>query len=609
MNKTLLATALSLALLQGCGNTQHSTSTTPEANALNALIQQQQSDSAKLIALTDQYLEETLPRAPISAMFFGENRFNNTWPNDLTEAFIQQGIEINQRYQAALEQVDASKLQGQDLYTYDIFQNTLQSQIDGTEFKDHLLPLSQFVFSPHNVFIQLGSGLSAQPFNSVEDFDIFLQRGHEFAAWLDQAVVNMGVGIQQGVVQSKPVVESMIPQFKAQILSDWQASPLLGPLNAAQDKLPAAEVERLRQAYKTLLQDKLTPAFRRAAAFLENEYLPNARSTYGYGDLPNGKRWYEFAILNNTTLPLTADEIHNTGLSEVARIHKEMEAVAKEVNFDGDLQAFLHYLKTDPQFYFQSSEEILEAYTELKTKMAPLVPALFDVIPKADYILRAYPEAQAKSAPGASYIPAAPDGSRPGVFFANIFNLKAQPKFGTETLSIHEAVPGHHFQISIQNEVQGLPKIRKQNFYTVYAEGWALYAESLGKELGFFTDPYQYFGKLNAELFRAMRLVVDTGIHAKGWSREQAIRYMLDNSTMTESDVTSEVERYMIMPGQALAYKTGQLKLQSLREYAEKSLGERFDIKVFHNLVLLDGPLPMPLLERKIKDWVASAEG
>ena len=262
------------------------------------------------------------------------------------------------------------------------------------------------------------------------------------------------------------------------------------------------------------------------------------------------------------------------------------------------------FLKTDEQFYYKSPNQVLEAYEEVKRRITPKVNDFFSVVPKSDYILRSYPEAQAKSAPGASYIPASSDGTRPGVFFANTYNLKGQPKYGIESLSIHEAVPGHHFQLSLQNEVKGLPKIRTQNFYTVYAEGWALYAESLGKELGMFSDPYQYYGKLDAELFRAMRLVVDTGIHDKGWTQQQAIDYMFNNSTLAKTDIIAEVERYMVWPGQALAYKVGQLKIQSLRLFAEQSLGSKFNIKQFHNLILLDGPLPMPLLEKKIKDWV-----
>lgn len=602
MKKTSIALALSLTLLQACSTSTSSVTASSPSSVVQS-VEQNQSESLKLISLTDQYIEETLPRSPLNAMFFGDNRFNDLWPNNLTPEFIDESDEISQRYLTALTTIERSKLTGQDVYTFDIFKRNLQFALEGSRFPAHYLPLNQFVFSPQNLIVQLGSGVSAQPFNNAQDFDNFVARMEGFSVWMDQALSNMREGIKLGVVQPKPVVESMIPQFEALVIADPAQSTLFNPLNST-EALSDKDKKRLSAAYSNVIGDKLIPAFARMTEFLEQEYLPAARLSDGLGGLPDGKAWYEYEIKGNTTLPLSAEKIHQTGLSEVKRIHNEMIKVANQVGFEGDLQSFFDFLKTDKQFYFESADEVLSAYDNIKQKVTPLLPKLFSVIPEADYIVRAYPESQARSAPGASYIPAAPDGSRPGVFFANTFNLKAQPKFGVETLSIHEAVPGHHFQISIQNEVKGLPKIRQQNFYTVYAEGWALYAESLGKELGLFTDPYQYYGKLDAELFRAMRLVVDTGLHAKGWTREQAIQYILDNSSMVKSSATAEIERYMIMPGQALAYKTGQLKLQELRQFAEKSLGDDFDIKQFHNLILLDGPLPMPLLERKISEWV-----
>ncbi|WP_088329550.1 DUF885 domain-containing protein [Lacimicrobium sp. SS2-24] len=604
MKKSLIALALSASLLQACSNTAQQVSVDPR---LQDVMQSAQSADARLVALTDHYIEETLPRSPINALFQGDNRFNHLWPNSLSPEFIDEGHAITDKYLAALQQIDRSALKGQDLYTYEIFKENLEQQVQARAFPVELLPLNQFIFSPHNFFMQLGGGVSAQPFNTVQDFDNFLQRADGFVVWLDQAVINMRKGIEQGVVQPRPVVESMLPQIAALIHEEPTQSDLFTPLTKAKETMDKADYERLHQSYSELVGERLTPAFARLHHFLENEYLPAARTSHGYGGLPNGKAWYEFAIKANTTLDLTAQSIHQTGLDEVKRIHEEMRGVARQTGFEGSLEDFFTFLKTDPQFYFDSEEAVLAAYESVKSRMAPRLEKLFSKIPKADYMVQPYPPAQAKSAPGASYIPPAKDGSRPGIFFANTYNLKAQPKYGVETLSIHEASPGHHFQISLQQEIDNLPKIRTQNFYTAYAEGWALYAESLGKELGFFTDPYQYYGKLSAELFRAMRLVVDTGLHAKGWTREKAIEYMLSNSAMPRSDVEAEIERYMIMPGQALSYKTGQLKIQELRDYAEAQLGDRFDIKTFHNLILLDGPLPLPLLERKIKDWVASA--
>lgn len=606
MKKTLVGIGIALACLQGCSTYSNTTNTSGDSPT-SAYADQKASATVALKTLVDAYTEEFLPRNPINAMFMGDNRFNHLWPNYLSQSFIDETLAADKTYLTKLKQIDINKLSGQDVFTYEIFKMNLKNSLEGDQFPGELLPINQFVFSPHNFFMQLGSGMSAQPFNNAQDFDNFLARSEAFVVWMDQAIVNMRQGIQEKVVLPRPVVESIIPQLKAQILDNAEDSMLFTPLNRAGDKLNDAEKARLIKEYTDFITTKLSPVFARMAKFVEQEYLPHARETHGYGQLPNGKKWYEFAIKQNTTLPLSADDIHTTGLSEVERIHNEIREIAKEVGFKGDLRAFFDHLKTDPQFYFNSSEEVLQAYTDVKAKMAPKISTLFSINPKADYILRSYPEAQAKSAPGASYIPGAPDGSRPGVFFANTYNLKAQPKYGVETLSIHEAVPGHHFQLSIQSELPELPMLRKMNFYSVYAEGWALYAESLGKEMGMFTDPYQYFGKLSAELFRAMRLVVDTGIHSKGWTRQQAIDYMLENSDMVESDITSEIERYMVMPGQATSYKVGQLKIQQLREYAEKALGDKFDIKTFHNLLLLDGSLPMPLLERKIRNWVEKA--
>jgi len=603
MKKTLILAALSAVLLLHYSPSAFSSQTFTESQ-LKATLKVANTDSEKLIALTDNYLLETLPRSPINAMFYGDNTYNHLWPNNIAPEFILENKEIEQKYLTILNSLGRLKLNEQGEYTYSIFKEKLKTNIKGSHYPAEFLPLNQFIFSPHNMFMQLGSGLSAQPFNTVQDFDNFIQRMRGFAVWMDQAIVNMRQGIQKGIVLPKPVVKSMIPQMAAQILENPMQSSLLVPLNKVGDKFSVIEKQRLNKTYRDVINNQLTPVFKRMTTFLQQEYLPKARNSIGFGELPNGKGWYEYAINSNTTLPLTAADIHQTGLAEVARIHQEMKLIAKDLNFKGDLKAFFNFLKNDKQFYYKTPDEVLNAYQEVRTRITPLVKQYFSVLPKSDYVLRSYPKTQAKSAPGASYIPGAADGSSPGIFFVNTYNLKGQPKYGVETLSIHEAVPGHHFQLSLQNEVQGLPKIRTQNFYTVYAEGWALYAESLGKELGMFDDPYQYYGKLDAELFRAMRLVVDTGIHYKEWTRQQAIDYMLDNSTLAETDIIAEVERYMVWPAQALAYKIGQLKIEQLRQFSEDKLGKKFDIKHFHNLILLDGPLPMTLLEKKIKNWV-----
>ena len=354
-----------------------------------------------------------------------------------------------------------------------------------------------------------------------------------------------------------------------------------------------------------MISERLVPAYQKMADFLANEYIPNARESIGYSDLPNGKAWYEYQIKQHTTLSLNADEIHDIGLSEVSRILSEMKKVKETVGFEGDLKAFFEHLRTSDEFYYDTPEALIAAYEEVKEKIDAKLPQMFDIAPKAPYVVKAVEDFRAESAAGASYQSPAPDGSRPGIFYINTFNLKAQPKFLLETLSIHEAAPGHHFQIALQQEIEGLPLFRKFGGYTVFAEGWALYAESLGKELGLFTDPYMWYGRLSDEQLRAMRLVLDTGFHAKGWTRQQGIDYMLANSSMAESDIIAEVERYIAWPGQALSYKLGQFKIQELRDYCKKELGDKFDIKAFHTQILIDGALPMPILEEKIKRWVS----
>ena len=379
-----------------------------------------------------------------------------------------------------------------------------------------------------------------------------------------------------------------------------------GPVAAMPESFPAAERERLTAAYRAAIAGTLVPAYAKMRDFLRDEYLPEARESVGLGALPDGAAWYAHRVAAQTTTDLTPEQIHQFGLDEVARILSEMNEVREQVGFEGDLQAFFDHLETDDRFYFESEEEALQAYRDQQAKIKTLLPRLFDIAPKTDYEVRPVEAFRAQSEAGASYQSPAPDGSRPGVFYLNTYNLRAQPKFLVDTLSIHEASPGHHFQISIQQEIEDLPAFRRFGGYTAFSEGWALYAESLGKELGVFTDPYQWYGRLSDEQLRAMRLVVDTGLHHFGWTRQQAIDYMLANSSMAESDVVAEVERYIVIPGQALAYKVGQRVIRELREEAERELGDRFDVRAFHREVLTDGALPMDVLQGKIRAWIAA---
>ncbi|MGW8368680.1 MAG: DUF885 domain-containing protein, partial [Gammaproteobacteria bacterium] len=512
-------------------------------------------------------------------------------------------LALERRYLAALGEIDPAELEGQNLLTYEVFRLGREEAIEGFEFPGHLLPVNQ-MFSIPSLVAMLGSGRSAQPFATVADYDNFLGRIDGFVVWVDQAIMNMREGVEKGVVQPCVIMEKVLPQLAAQVVDDVEQSLFWGPVGRMPDGFSEDERARLTESYGLAVTNKIVPAYRRLHDYIRDEYMAHCRDTVAWSALPDGARWYQYRARVSTTTTMSAREIHELGLAEVARIRAEMEQVRDEVGFEGDLAAFFAFLKNDDAFYYDDADQLLDGYRELKQRIDALLPALFSDFPKADYEIREVEAFRAQSSAGASYQRPAPDGSRPGIFYVNTHNLRAQPIYGMETLSLHEASPGHHFQISIQQELTDLPRFRRFGGYTAYVEGWALYTESLGRELGLFTDPYQYYGKLNDEMLRAMRLVVDTGLHTEGWTREQAIAYMLENSSLAESDVVAEVERYIAIPGQALSYKIGQLRILELRARAESKLGDKFDVKDFHSMVLRGGALPMAVLEARTDRWI-----
>ncbi|MGB7905378.1 MAG: DUF885 domain-containing protein, partial [Steroidobacteraceae bacterium] len=556
--------------------------------------------------LFENYFEDNLRANPLLATYIGDHRYDDQLPNSIGPQYLAASRALNQKYLAAIRALDPGSLSPADRISYDIFRYEREREARGERFPFHLLPINQ-AGSLLTVMPALGSGTNAQPFETVADYEHWLQRLGGLAVWMDQAVVNMREGVTRGVVQPRAVMAKVLGQLDAMVVSQAQDSQYYAPIGRFPATFPVADRERLTAAYARTLDGTLLPAYRRLRDFVRDEYLPQTRSSVAWTALPDGPAWYAFYVQEHTTTSLTPEEIHVLGLSEVRRILDEMDKVRQQVGFKGDLQAFFTFLETDPQFYFTQGSDLLAGYRTLKTRIDAALPQLFSVLPKADYEVREVEAFRAESAAGAYYQQPSADGSRPGVFYVNTFNLKAQPKFGMETLSLHEAAPGHHFQVSIQQELAGVPRFRRfGGDYTAYVEGWALYAESLGQELGLFTDPYQWFGRLNDEQLRAMRLVVDTGLHAKGWTREQAIKFMLDNSTMAESDVVSEVERYIAWPGQALGYKVGDLRIQGLRHRAAQALGPKFDLRDFHREVLGDGAVPMNVLEAKVDRWIAA---
>jgi len=561
---------------------------------------------AELATLVDRYFEEMLTLDPILATYIGDNRYNDRLANSIGPQERAREHELNARYLEAARKIDADALDGPERISLEIFVRERERALGAERFPDYLLPIDQ-TRGLLSLMPSLGSGNNAQPFATVQDYDNWLARLDGMIVWMDQAISNMRDGVAKGVVQPRPVIEKVLAQLDAMVVEDPTQSEYYGPVRNFPASFSDADRERLTAAYTAAIRDEVVPAYRRLRVFLHDEYLPRTRTSVAWTALPDGKAWYAFLVEEHTTTSMTPEEIHELGLREVARILAEMDKVRQKVEFKGDLPAFFTYLRDDPQFYYTRGEDLVAGYRQVKKRIDAQLPQLFSVFPHADYEVRAVEPYRAQSAAGAFYQQASADGSRPGIFYINAYNLKSQPRFGMETLSLHEASPGHHFQVSIQQELTGLPRFRRfGGDYTAFVEGWALYAEYLGPELGLFTDPYQWFGRLNDEQLRAMRLVVDTGLHAKGWTREQAIEYMLANSTLAPSDVESEVERYIAWPGQALGYKVGDLHIQALRHKAEAALGGRFDIRDFHREVLSDGAVPLQVLDRKIDRWIES---
>ena len=603
MNRKHLALAVAFSLGLVACNQSHTVRTqkVDEASVITSL-----SESEKVNVLFQAYFDETMQMNPISATYVGINDYNDRFSAPINQQNRDLFLAFEETYLAKIKAIDASALSGQDLLSYEIFLRDREIAIKGEPFPGHLMPIHQ-MGGAHSYFASLGSGKSAQPFNTADDYRHFMSRAQGFATYMDSAIVAMEEGIQKSIVLPKPLIQKVLPQLQVHMLEDVTNSVFYAPLETLKENENITDVvkKQITKDYIDTIKNIIIPAYGRMHQFMQQSYLPKGRDTVGLHDLPDGKAWYEFRIETNTTLPLTADEIHTFGQQEVARILAEMTKVKITVGFGGDLPAFFEFLRTDAQFFFDSEQALIDGYTQVKEKIDSRVPLLFEVFPKADYEVRAVEAFRAASSAGASYQSPAPDGSRPGIFYINAFNLKAQPKYLMETLSIHEAAPGHHFQIAIQQEVESLPDFRKFGGYTVFAEGWALYAESLGKEMGLFTDPYMWYGRLSDEQLRAMRLVVDTGLHAFGWTRQQAIDFMIDNSSLAPSDIEAEVERYIAIGGQAVSYKVGQRHIRMLRNKAQQILGDKFDVKKFHTQILIDGALPMPILEAKIDRWIA----
>ena len=599
-----IVAALALAL-GACAGTASRPATEPAVSAATAPVDRASVETTKLHALFDDYFEELLRQDPVFATSIGDNRYNDRYVVSIAPAEIAKSQQLERDALARVGRIDRSVLSPGDQLSYDVFKSGREREIEGFRFPSELLPFNQFYSTP-NRFAQLGSGDGLQPFKTVQDYDAFLQRIDGLVQWTDQAIVNMREGMRRSYTLPKILAERTLPQLEAHIVAHAEDSLYWGPIKRLPATFSDADRARLTEAYRQAIETRVVPSYRKLHDFVRDEYVPHARLTDGMEALPDGKAWYEYNVRSITTTDYTPAQIHQIGLDEVKRIHGEMSAVMQRVGFKGTLKEFFKYANSDPKFFYDNRDALIAGYVDIKNRVNPQLPKLFETLPKADYEVRAVEPFREKSAAGGQYQAASEDGSRPGIFYANAYDLRARPKWAMEALSLHEANPGHHFQISIQQEQKGLPKFRRFDGYTAYVEGWGLYAESLGPELGMYQDPYQYFGRLEAELWRAIRLVVDTGLHSQGWTREQVLAYMDENSSAAEARRVSEAERYMAIPGQALAYKIGQLKISELRAKAMNELGPRFDVRKFHTAVLEDGALPLDVLEAKIERWIAA---
>ena len=608
MKLGLLAGSIALIFtLQGCSKPEATAVQENSSANMTAVQGETQTAEQRYLALVDAYFKDYLKLEPIYATFVGVNDYNADFGGDLTEDYLKARHDLNTHYLAQVRAIDPKQLPADLQLSYDLFVYDRDMALVDETFPSRFMPISQF-YSTVITMVQLGSGESAQPFKTVQDYRNWEQRVDGFIKWVALAENRMNQGIESKVVLPRVLVERIIPQLDAMLTTDATQSIFYSPIQHFPESFSEQDKAELTTRYQAMIAERIVPALTNLRDYFKQTYLPKSRATDGWSGLPNGKAWYQHLANSHTTTTMSVDEIHQIGLGDVARILSEMDKVREQVGFKGDLKAFFASLSSEPQYFYSDRQGLIDGYMVLKDKINHVLPNYFNVMPKADYVVKPVESFREQSAAGASYEAPAVDGSRPGVFYINTYNLKAQPKWGMTTLSLHEAAPGHHFQIAIKQELTGVPEFQRFSGYTAFEEGWALYAEYLGIEMGLFTDPYQYFGKLSDEMLRAMRLVVDTGLHSKGWSREQAIQYMKDNSPMAESDIVAEVERYMAIPGQALSYKVGQLKILALRARAEKALGDKFDLKAFHDQILTSGSLPMAVMENKIDRWIASKQ-
>ena len=589
----------SLLLLLGLLASACATSSATPPTASSSLPAASPED-ARFLALLEEDWQWSLKESPLFATFVGDPRYNDRVGDNSLEG-IERRKQHSRELLERIKGIDRARLSEARQLDYDLFRLSSELDVEGLDFPDEYIQISQ-LGGIHDMMAQVAQ---AVPKRNAKDFQDFTKRLRAVPTLVDQSIVLMRKGLETGVTPPKVTLRDVPGLIRNQIVDTPEQSPIFRALFEGFPPSLKPEEARLRAEVAAAIGEAVIPSYRKLLAFFESEYAPKARDAIAMAALPEGQAWYAFRVKQMTTTDLSPDAIHQIGLAEVQRIRAEMEKVKAEAKFQGSLEEFTRFLLTDKRFTFASREELLMAYRDVAKRLDPELPKVFRTLPRLPYGIRPVPEFSEKTVPAGYYNPGSLEAGRAGIFFVNTYDLPSRSRWSMDALVLHETVPGHHFQLAIAQEQGEVPEFRRYNYYGAYIEGWGLYAESLGEELGVYQDPYAKFGGLASEMLRAIRLVVDTGLHTKGWTRDQAIAYFRENSGESENDIIVEVDRYIVNPGQALAYKVGSLKIQALRAAAARELGARFDVRAFHDVVLGAGSLPLSILEDRVKAWVA----
>jgi len=558
------------------------------------------SDSARLRQLSELYFEWQVTESPEFATYIGHAGHDNAW-TDLSMAAIARRKREAGRTLAVLKTIDRRRLSAADRLTYDLLSHEGQIAVEQARFPNELIQVTAL----SGIQRDIPDVVSLMKITRAEDATALFARLQSFPRLVRQVIALLDTGMTRGITPPRITLQGVADAVGRQIVDDPATSAMIAPLASLPATIPEAERTRLRERGAAIVRDSVLPAWRQLHRFITDRYVPGARESIGLSAVPDGEAWYAFSVRQHTTTGMTASEIHALGLREVQRIRAQMDSVIAQTGFTGGFGDFIQFLRTDPRFFFTDSGSLLREYRDIAKRIDPGLIRLFGRLPRTPYGVIAVPAYSERNVTTAYYMPGSPEAGRPGYFYANTYDLKARPKWEMEALTVHEAVPGHHLQIALAQELENVPEFRRYLGFTAFVEGWGLYAESLGRDLGLYTDPYSRFGALTYDMWRAVRLVIDTGLHSMGWSRQQAIDYFAANSSKPIHDITVEVDRYISWPGQALAYKVGQLKIRELREHASRELGDAFDVRAFHDEVLGAGAVPLDLLDARIRAWVA----